>query len=136
MEIVWIMVGTIYLILALLSFVLAYKSRKKQKLDKIHLDELSTEPYEPKKNVGFYMSTTITNRGITEETRSQVFVDIVKHFNKQLSKFQDYMNKTTLPKLQDYIDNTYKINMTGYIVAGIVSLIATITAFLSAFLIL
>ena len=63
-------------------------------------------------------------------------MDIVKHFNKQLIKFQDYMNKTTLPKLQEYIDNTHKINMTGYIVAGVVSLIATITAFLSAFLIL
>ena len=136
MKTVWVIIGIIYLIITVISFVLAYKSRNKQNLDEIRLDELPTEPYEPKKNVGFYVSTTLTDEGQKTETRSQVFVDIVGHFNKQINKFQDYINKATLPKLQEYIDNTYKINMTGYIVAGIVSLIATITAFLSAFLIL
>ncbi len=132
---VWIIIGVIYLIIAIVSFSLAYRSRKKYNLEIIKLDELSTEPYEPKENAGFFVSTTITNGGIKSETRSQVFVDIVKHFNKQLIKFQDYMNKTTLPKLQEYIDNTHKINTTGYIVAGVVSLIATATAFLSASLV-
>ena len=136
MKVVWIVIGVFYLVLTVVSFVLACKSRKKQSLDEIQLDELSTEPYEPKKNTGFYVSTTITNGGAKSEFRSQVFVDIIGHFNKQINKFQDYINKATLPKLQEYIDNTSKINMTGYIVAGILSLIATILAFLSAFLIL
>ena len=61
-------------------------------------------------------------------------MDIVKHFNQQLIGFQDFINKTTLQKLQEYIDNKHRINMIGYIAAGIVSLIATITAFLSAYL--
>jgi hypothetical protein len=136
MKIVWIIIGVIYLIITVISFALAYKSHKRQNLDKIQLDELPTEPYEPKKNVGFYVGTTITNGGLRSEFRSQVFVDIVGHFNKQINKFQDYINKATLPKLQDYIDNTSKVNFTGYIVAGILSLISTILAFLSAFMIL
>ena len=136
MKVVWIVIGIFYLVLTVVSFVLACKSRKKQNLDEIQLNELSTEPYEPKKNTGFYVSTTITNGGAKSEFRSQVFVDIIGHFNKQINKFQDYINKATLPKLQNYIDNTSKINVTGYIVAGILSLIATILAFLSAFLIL
>ena len=82
------------------------------------------------------MSTTITNEGAASEFRSQVFVDIIKHFNKQIYKFQDYINKVTIPKLQEYINNTSRINLIGYMVTGIVSLIATILAFLSAFLIL
>lgn len=124
------------MIITVISFVLARKSRKKQYLAEIQLDELPTEPYEPKKNVGMYIGTTITNGKSKSEFRSQVFVDIIEHFNKQINKFQDYINKATLPKLQEYIDNTSKISMTGYIVAGIVSLIATILAFLSAFLLL
>ena len=136
MKIVWIIIGVIYLIITVISFVLACKSSKKQRLDEIQLTELSTEPYEPEKNTSFFVSTTVTNGGLKSEFRSQVFVDIVGHFNKQLKRFQDYINRATLPKLQEYIDNTSKINMTGYIVAGILSLIATILAFLSAFLIL
>ena len=136
MEVVWIVIGIFYLIFTVVSFVLACKSRKKQNLDEIKLDELPTEPYEPKANVGFETVTTITNGKVESKIRSQVFVDIIGHFNKQIKKFQDYMNKATLPKLQEYIDNTSKINMTGYIVAGILSLIAAILAFLSAFLIL
>ena len=124
------------MIIAVISFVLACKSRKKQNLDEIQLDELPTEPYEPKGNTGFYVSTTLTNGGSKSEFRSQVFVDIVGHFNKQINKFQDYINKVTLPKLQGYIDTTSKVSVTGYIVAGILSLIATIIAFLSAFMIL
>ena len=124
------------MIFTIISFVLACKARKKQSLEEIQLDELPTEPYEPKKNVGFYFGTTITNGKSKSELRSQVFVDIIGHFNKQIKKFQDYLNKATLPKLQEYIDNTSKISITGYIVAGILSLIATTVAFLSAFLIL
>jgi uncharacterized BrkB/YihY/UPF0761 family membrane protein len=136
MKIAWIIVGIIYLIIAVISCILAYKSLKRQSLDEILLDQLPTEPYEPIKNVGFYVSATMTNEGVKSESRSQVFVDIIEHFNKQIKKFQDYINETTLPKLQEYIDDTSKINMTGYIVTGIVSLIATILSFLSAFLIL
>jgi len=137
MKIVWIVIGIIYLIITVASFVLACKSRKKQNLDEIQLDELPTEPYEPKKNAGFYIGTTTTQNGKLEsEIRSQVFVDIIKHFNKQIIKFQDYINAATLPKLQEYIDNTSKVSMTGYIVAGILSLISTILAFLSAFMVL
>ena len=136
MKIAWIIVGVIYLIIAVVSFVLACKSRRKQSLGEIQLDELPMEPYEPKGNTGFSVVTTITNEKSETEFRSQVFVDIIGHFNKQIKKFQDYINKATLPKLQEYIDNTSKVSMTGYIVAGIVSLIATILAFLSAFLIL
>ena len=136
MKIAWIIIGIVYLIIAVISFVLAWKSRNKQKLDDIQLDELPTEPYEPRENVGFYVSTTITNEGAASEFRSQVFVDIIKHFNKQIYKFQDYINKVTIPKLQEYINNTSRINLIGYMVTGIVSLIATILAFLSAFLIL
>lgn len=136
MKIVWIIIGAMYFIIMIASFVLAYKAHKKQNLDEIQLDELPTEPYEPKSNVEFYVSTTITSEKTESELRSQVFVDIIDHFNKQIKMFQDYINRATLPKIQDYIDNTSKINMTGYIVAGIVSLIATTTAFLSAFVIL
>ena len=82
MKIVWIIVGIIYLIIAVISFILACKSRKKQNLDEIQLDELPTEPYEPKKNTGFYVSTTITKEGSRSEFRSQVFVDIIGHLNK------------------------------------------------------
>ncbi len=136
MKIVWIIIGVIYLIITAISFVLACKSRKRQSLDEIQLDELPTEPYEPKKNTGFYVSTTITNGGLKSEFRSQVFVDIIGHFNKEINKFQDYINKATLPKLQGYIDTTSKVSVTGYIVAGILSLISTILAFLSAFMVL
>ena len=136
MKIAWIIIGTVYLLFVIISFVLAYKSSKKQNLTKVQLEELPTEPYEPMENTGFYVCTTITNEKVTSETRSQVFVDIVKHFNKQMNNFQDYINKTTLPKLQEYIDNTSRINTTGYIVAGILSLIAATLAFLSAFLII
>jgi len=136
MKTVWIIIGIVYLIITIISFVLACKSRKKQNLDEIQLDELSTEPYEPKENTGFYLHTTITNQGAKSELRSQVFVDIVEHFNKQVKKFQDYINRATLPKLQEYIDKTSKVNTIGYVVAGIVSLIAAILAFLSAFMIL
>jgi len=135
MKIVWIIIGVIYLVITVISFVLACKSRKKQNLDEIQLDELSTEPYEPKKNTGFYVSTTITNEGSKSEVRSQVFVDIVGHFNKQINKFQDYINKATLPKLQGYIDTASKVSVTGYVVAGTLSLISTILAFLSAFMV-
>ena len=60
MKIVWVIIGTIYLIITVMSFLLAYKSRKKQNLEDIQLNELPTEPYEPKKNVGFYISAKIT----------------------------------------------------------------------------
>jgi hypothetical protein len=136
MKIVWIIIGVIYLIITVISFVLACKSRKKQHLDEIQLDELPTEPYEPKRSAGFEVVTKQTDEGSTTEVRSQVFVDIVGHFNKQINKFQDYINKATLPRLQKYIDNTSKVSVTGYIVAGILSLISTILAFLSAFMVL
>jgi len=136
MKVVWIVIGIFYLIFTIVSFVLACKSRKKQNLGEIQLDELPTEPYEPKKNAGFYIGTTKTNEGLKSEFRSQVFVDIVGHFNKQIHEFQDYINKVTLPKLQGYIDTTSKVSVTGYTVAGILSLISTIIAFLSAFMIL
>jgi len=134
MKIAWIIIAIIYFIMTVVSFVLACKSRKKQNLDEIHLAELPTESYKPKKNTGFYVSTTITNEGSKSEVRSQVFVDIVGHFNKQIKNFQDYINKATLPKLQEYIDKTSKVSTTGFIVAGIVSLIGTITAVFSLFL--
>jgi len=136
MKVVWIVIGIFYLIFTVVSFVLACKSRKKQNLDEIQLDKLPTEPYEPKKNVGVYVGTTITNEGFKSEFRSQVFVDIIGHFNKQINKFQDYINKVTLPKLQDYIDTTSKVSVTGYTVASVLSLISSIIAFLSAFMIL
>jgi hypothetical protein len=134
MKIAWIVIAIIYLIMTVISFVLAYKSRKKQNLDEIQLDELPTEPYEPKKSAGFEVVTKQTDEGSTTEFRSQVFVDIIGHFNKQIKNFQDYINKATLPKLQEYIDSTSKVSTTGFIVAGIVSLIGTITAILSLFL--
>ena len=85
MKVVWIVIGIFYLIFTVVSFVLAYKSRKKQNLDEIQLDELPTEPYEPKKNVGFSVVSTITSEKIESEFRSQVFVDIIGHFNKQIN---------------------------------------------------
>jgi len=136
MNIAWIIIGVIYLLFVTISFVLAYKSSKKQNLTEVQLEDLSIEPYKPMENVGFHVRTIVTNEKVTSETRSQVFVDIVNHFNKQISIFQDYINKTTLPKLQEYIDNTSRINTTGYISAGILSLVAAILAFLSAFLVI
>ena len=134
MEIAWIIVAIIYFIMAVVSFILAYKSHKRQNLDEIQLDELPTEPYEPNKNAAFFVSTTLTNEGLKSEIRSQVFVDIIGHFNKQIKNFQDYINKATLPKLQEYIDKTSKVSTSGFIVAGIVSLIGAITAVFSLFL--
>jgi hydrogenase maturation factor len=103
-------------------------------LAETHLDELPTEPYEPKKSAGFEVVTTRTDEGLTTEFRSQVFVDIIGHFNKQIKNFEDYINKATLPKLQEYIDKASKVSTNGFIVAGIVSLIGTITAVFSLFL--
>ena len=62
MTIAWIIIAIIYFIMTVISFILACKSRKKQPLDEIQLNELKTEPYEPKKNVGFYVSTTIKKK--------------------------------------------------------------------------
>ncbi len=135
MTAVWIIIALIYFFMSILSFLLASKSRKRQVLEEIHLAQLPPEPYEPKGNVGFSVTATITNEGVKSESRAQVFVDIVRHFNKQIGAFQDYINKATLPKLQEYIDSTSKVNTTGFVIAGIVSLIGTITAVLSLFLV-
>ncbi len=58
--------------MTIISFFFAYKSRKRQTLNEIQLAELSTEPYEPEKNVGFSVTTTLTNKGLQSEVRRQI----------------------------------------------------------------
>ncbi len=113
MKILWIVVGIVYFALALSYFYLAWKSRQKVRLKNIQIDRLPLGPSVPKGSVAL-------------EDYANYLADSV----------QKHLNRFTFPTIEKYLDETSRINTRGFIIAGVLSLLAATLAFLSAFLIL
>lgn len=133
METFWLLVGVIYFVLACFYFYLAYKSLRKVTLKNLQIDKLNAEPFMPKRNAGFEVIRTLGSNGEKTEVRSPVFVEMIKNSNYIIEKVQQHFNQSIFPSIKDYLDETSKINTRGFIIAGIISLIATSLAFCSAF---
>jgi hypothetical protein len=136
MKILWLIIGIIYLVLAIPYFYLAYKARQKVSLKDIQIDRLPVEPFMPKGNTGLEVHTEIGAKGVRSEIRSQVFRPIIDHANYIADSVQTHLNQFIFPRVKEYLDDTSRINTRGFIVAGVLSVIAAIIAFLIAFLVL
>jgi len=136
MNILWLIIGIIYFVLAIPYFYLAYKAKQKVSLKDIQIDRLSVEPFMPTSGSGLEVTTTIGPNGVRSGIRSPVFKPIIDHANYIADSVQKHLNQFIFPRVKEYLDETSQINTSGFIVAGVLSLIAAIIAFLIAFLVL
>jgi len=137
MKILWLVIGVIYLVLAIPYFYLAYKANQKVSLKDIQIDKMPVEPFIPKGSTGLEVHAEIGTGGIMRsEIRSQVFKTIIDHANYIADSIQTHLNQFIFPRVKDYLDETSRINTRGFLVAGVLSAIAAIIAFLIAFLVL
>jgi len=135
MKILWLILCIIYLALAGFYFYLAYKSRQKVVLKNLQITKSTAEPFMPK-NAAFEAKVTIDSEGVHHDVRSAGSKPIIDYSNYLADSVQQHLNQSILPSIKDYLDETSRINTSGFIVAGSLSLVAAILAFLSAFLIL
>ena len=136
MKILWLIIGIIYLVLSIPYFYLAYKAKQKVSLEDIQIDRLPVEPFMPRGNTGLEVRTEIGADGVRSEIRSPVFKPIIDHANYIADSVQTHLNQFIFPKVKEYLDETSQINTRGFIVAGVLSVIAAIIAFLIAFFVL
>jgi len=90
----------------------------------------------PQRNTAFEVRAEMGTNGMRSEIRSPVFKPIIDHANYIADSVQKHLNQFIFPRVKEYLDETSKINTRGFIVAGVLSIIAAIIAFLIAFLIL
>jgi len=136
MKIWWLIVGIVNLVLAGYYFYLVWKSRQKISLKDIQIDRLPIEPFMPRGNAALEVKAVIGPSGTSREVRSPVFEPIINHANKIADNVQKHLNESIFPDIKKYLDDTSRVNSNGFLVAGTLSLVAAIVAFLSAVLIL
>ena len=136
MNILWLIIGIIYLALSVPYFWLAWKARQKVRLKNIQLDRLSEEPFIPKGNVGLSVTARIDENGFHSDIKSHAFKPLIAFSNSLAEGVEKHLNNFIFPRLKQYLDETSRINTTGFIVAGVLSVIAAIIAFLIAFFVI
>ena len=136
MNILWLIIGIIYSALSVPYFWLAWKARQKVSLKNIQLDRLSEKPFIPKGNVGLSVTATIDENGFHSAIKSHTFKPLIAFSNSLAEGVEKHLNSFIFPRLKQYLDETSLINTTGFIVAGVLSVIASIIAFLIAFLVI
>ena len=135
MKILWLIIGIIYLVLAIPYFYLAYKARQKVSLKNIEIDKLPLEPFMPK-NAALEVKVTMDSEGVHRDVRSAGSKPIIDYANYLADSVRKHLNQVIFPSVKEYLDETSRINTRGFIVAGVLSVIAAIIAFLIAFLVL
>jgi len=131
-ETFWLIVGIIYLGLAIFYFYLAYRSQRKVTLESLKIDKLPPGTFMPKSSAAL----EVYSNGVITDVRSAGSKSIIEYSNYLIERVQQHLNKSIFPSIKEYLDETSRINTKGFIVAGVLSLIAAIIAFLVAFLVL
>jgi len=135
-KILWIVVGIVYFAIALSYFYLAWKARQKIRLKNLELDKLPVESFIPKGSSALEVRVEARPNGVHREVRSAGSEAIIEGINYVIDAVQKHLNRFTFPSIEKYLDETSRINTRGFIVAGMLSLIAATIAFLTAFLVL
>jgi len=121
----------------IIYFRLARKSSQQVSLKDIKIDKLDEEVFTPPQGVGQQTITTIGPDGqISSETRSQSLKSIASQLNKATEEFEQHLNRNIFPKVKEHLNEIYRTGKQGFLIAGIVSVISMVLAFLSAFQVL
>jgi len=135
MNIIWLILGIVYLVLTGFYSYLAHKSRRKVALKNLQIKKSTAEPFMPK-NATLEVKVTIDSEGVHRDVRSAGSGPIIDYSNYLADSVQQHLNDSIFPSIKEYLDETSRINTRGFVVAGVLSLIAAIIAFLIAFLVL
>jgi len=128
----WLAIGIIFLSFAIVYLRLAIKSRQKVSLKNIEIDKLNEEEFRPKQAAGM----EIIADGQNAIVRSKGLELIASQLNKMTGKFEQHLNQNTFPKIQKHLAEIYRASSRGFLVAGILAIVSTVLAFLSAFQVL
>jgi len=132
----WLTIGIIFLSLTIVYFRLAIKSRQKVSLKNIEIDKLDEEAFTPTPGTAMEITMEITDAGPKATERSAGLKLIASQLNKITKEFEQHLNQNILPKIKEHINEIYRTSSRGFWTAGILAIVSTILAFLSAFLIL
>ena len=135
MNIIWLILGIVYLVLTGFYSYLAYKSRRKVALKNLQTKKSTAEPFMPK-NAALEVKVTMDSEGVHRDVRSAGSGPIIDYSNYLADSVQQHLNDSIFPSIKEYLDETSRINTRGFVVAGVLSLIAATIAFLIAFLVL
>ena len=130
------MVGIIYIALAIPYFYLAHKARQKVNLENLQIDELPEEPFIPKGGAALEVKVEVHSNRVDREVRSVGSKPIIDYLNYLRERVQQHINRSIIPKVEEYVNETSQISTRGFIVAGVLSVVAATVAFLAAFKIL
>jgi len=90
----------------------------------------------PKEGTALEVKVEVHPNRVDREVRSAGSKPIIDYFNYLIDGVQQHLNRLVFPNIKTYLDETSRINTKGFIVAGVLSLVAACLAFCSAFLIL
>jgi len=126
-NVIWLAIGIVFMSFTIIYFRLARKSSQQVSLKDIKIDKLDEEVFTPPQGVGQQTITTIGPDGqISSETRSQSLKSIASQ----------HLNRNIFPKVKEHLNEIYRTGKQGFLIAGIVSVISMVLAFLSAFQVL
>jgi hypothetical protein len=131
-NVIWLAIGIIFLSFAIVYLRLAIKSRQKVSLKNIEIDKLNEEEFRPKQAAGM----EIIADGQNVIVRSKGLELIASQLNKITGKFEQHLNQNILPKIKEHINEIYRTSGRGFWIAGILAIVSTVLAFLSAFMVL
>ena len=127
---IWLAIGIIFLSFTIVYFRLALKSRQKVSLKNIEIDKLNEEEFTPRNKEAAIEGSP---NGTIRSTGLKL---IASQLNKMTGKFEQHLNQDILPKIKEHINEIYRTSSRGFLTAGILAIISTVLAFLSAFQVL
>ncbi|MBM4432947.1 MAG: hypothetical protein FJ025_03005, partial [Chloroflexi bacterium] len=97
MNIWWLIIGIIYIALAIPYFHLARKARQKIDIKNFQINKMSGERFMPTGNAALEVNMTLDQHGISSEIRSASLKIIVDYANQLIDNVQHHLNHVILP---------------------------------------
>ena len=135
-NVIWLAIGIIFLVFTIVYFRLATKSRQKVNLENIQIGKLDEGQFTPTPGTAMETIMELTDDGPKATVRSAGLKLIASQLNKITKEFEQHLNQNIFPKVQEHLDEIYRTSSRGFWTAGILAIISTILAFLSAFMVL
>jgi len=133
-NVIWLAIGIIFLVFTIVYFRLATKSRQKVNLGNIEIGKLDEGEFTPTPGTAMETIMELTDEGPKATVRSAGLKLIASQLNKITKEFEQHLNQNVFPKVQKHLDEIYRTSSRGFWIAGILAIVSTVLAFLSAFM--
>ena len=90
----------------------------------------------PKGGAALEVKVEVHSNRVDREVRSAGSKPIIDYLNHLRERVQQHINRSIIPRVEEYVNETSRISTRGFMVAGVLSLVAATVAFLAAFKIL